>query len=475
MEYPGEVCMNPLFADARLYNGLPYHMGGQRVYVSPEDGLRCNNNDTETEGQECYDYQIRFCCKLEPPTCQDHDWSPYFNTDDPSGEGDFEFLFEIQRLYPKAICSSPVWMEARKVNDETMFIDQNVHLNHTKGFQCFNWQNHQSCYDYEVRFCCPGFYPIAECEEKYWTSFFNRDQPDGLGDFETAALIKFDFPEELCKHPTAIQARLPDGLHYLMSNQDIFLNVTEGLICRNDITGGCLDYEVRFCCPKAETPYCPNDAWTPFLDHDDPGLYGDYETLPQLQAIYPELICNKPFAVEARLVNGESYVLGEQDIVLSETGGLRCDNSEDQRCFDYEIRFCCPADNFDPTCPEGVWSGYVSSDDPRGFGDVEEYSEILKIDAEITCIVPYAVQYRTVDPIFRDVKQNVHVEDNRFLCINNDPEGQICVDYEISFCCITVTCVTTITIGPLPCGYTREMCVALGHCWDNKEESCYVF
>lgn len=99
---------------------------------------------------------IEYNFVTELPTCNEHDWSPYFNTDDPGSEGDIEFLLNIQHLYPFALCANPTVLQARVVNDLSSDIIQNVHSNVTEGFKCLHSENDEPCEDYEVRFCCPG-------------------------------------------------------------------------------------------------------------------------------------------------------------------------------------------------------------------------------------------------------------------------------------------------------------------------------
>ena len=79
-------------------------------------------------------------------------------------------------------------------------------------------------------------------------------------------------------------------------------------------------------------------TWSTWGDRDDPGGVGDWETLNYRK----DVVCEKPTAVEARIVSSEEMVTS-QNVKLT-LQGLICKN-EDQSlnewCLDYEVRFCC--------------------------------------------------------------------------------------------------------------------------------------
>lgn len=82
-------------------------------------------------------------------------------------------------------------------------------------------------------------------------------------------------------------------------------------------------------------------SWTQWLDRDDPGGSGDWES----RAAHPA-VCANPWNFQARR-RGTSIPAtqtGEIFSTLSANGGLVCRNADqpDGVCFDYEVRFFCP-------------------------------------------------------------------------------------------------------------------------------------
>jgi len=86
-------------------------------------------------------------------------------------------------------------------------------------------------------------------------------------------------------------------------------------------------------------------AWTQFFDRDNPGGYGDYETLSLLLNENPGKLCKNPTAIDARLVsNNDPYQSANQVVTISTSYGFQCVNSQNSgQCEDYEVRFCCPS------------------------------------------------------------------------------------------------------------------------------------
>uniref|UniRef100_A0AAV2J1V3 WxxW domain-containing protein n=1 Tax=Knipowitschia caucasica TaxID=637954 RepID=A0AAV2J1V3_KNICA len=91
--------------------------------------------------------------------------------------------------------------------------------------------------------------PACEC----WTSWLDRDDPDGSEDCELLSLFLEDNPSQVCKNPLDIEARTkPGGISAAGAGEVIHtLSPSVGLICKNDQQKDtcCLDYEVRFRCP----------------------------------------------------------------------------------------------------------------------------------------------------------------------------------------------------------------------------------
>lgn len=78
-----------------------------------------------------------------------------------------------------------------------------------------------------------------------------------------------------------------NGLSIGQTGQTVIVSTTQGCICRSDQQkdGKCdYDYHVKYLCCVDE-PKCPEGQtgeWTTWLDRDNTGGYGDYETLPDL-------------------------------------------------------------------------------------------------------------------------------------------------------------------------------------------------
>ena len=91
-----------------------------------------------------------------PSTCPLGSWTPWYNSDDPSGEGDDETLTTLRSLYPDVICESPIHFEARIASTGTPLNSSadNVFASRLMGLECVNFVG-VDCDDYEVRFCCP--------------------------------------------------------------------------------------------------------------------------------------------------------------------------------------------------------------------------------------------------------------------------------------------------------------------------------
>ena len=79
-------------------------------------------------------------------------------------------------------------------------------------------------------------------------------------------------------------------------------------------------------------------TWSTWGDRDNPSGVGDWETLN-----YRKDVCEKPIAVEARIVSSQIMVTS-QNVQFSLTG-LVCTNENQpagEYCLDYEVRYCCP-------------------------------------------------------------------------------------------------------------------------------------
>ena len=93
------------------------------------------------------------------------------------------------------------------------------------------------------------------CRNGRWTRFFDRDNPSGSGDYETLRGINRENPRSACSNPTAVECRLKNSRSgNQKSKQVVTVDTTRGCVCENRRQQNgerCLNYEVRFCCPRS--------------------------------------------------------------------------------------------------------------------------------------------------------------------------------------------------------------------------------
>jgi|GEM_PF-6491544 len=91
-------------------------------------------------------------------------------------------------------------------------------------------------------------------------------------------------------------------------------------------------------------PAADTCRWTPWLNRDNPGGSGDYETLKDF--IAQGKACAEPEKVECRSRDGRSLRETGEQVTCTKEAGAYCINRQQsggRRCSDYEVRFCCPA------------------------------------------------------------------------------------------------------------------------------------
>uniref|UniRef100_A0A670IMW0 WxxW domain-containing protein n=1 Tax=Podarcis muralis TaxID=64176 RepID=A0A670IMW0_PODMU len=176
------------------------------------------------------------------------------------------------------------------------------------------------------------------------TRWFDRDDPSGVGDFETLADLRREYPMDICPKPTGIEAQTVDGTPASSTGQ-IFhpFNTKEGFACVNkEQKYFCLDYKVRFTCPSN---FC-SGCMTQWFDRDDPSGRGDYELLSNLWSEYPGKICAEPLAINVQTLDGiPALKTGQKFSVYDPTQGFACINDEQKpgrSCHDYRVQFTCP-------------------------------------------------------------------------------------------------------------------------------------
>ncbi|XP_054603969.1 cartilage intermediate layer protein 2-like [Nothobranchius furzeri] len=101
-----------------------------------------------------------------------------------------------------------------------------------------------------------GMAPSADpiIERLCWTSWYDRDNPGGTGDWEDLRNLRLAYPGQICPRPLDIQAVTVIGnIPAESTGQNFYAyNTILGFICLNaDQPSGqqCSDYKVRFGCP----------------------------------------------------------------------------------------------------------------------------------------------------------------------------------------------------------------------------------
>ncbi|TXI91142.1 MAG: hypothetical protein E6Q33_11055 [Neisseriales bacterium] len=84
--------------------------------------------------------------------------------------------------------------------------------------------------------------------EAVWTSWLDRDNPSGNGDYET--LNDFLSAGQACKEPLDLVCETLDGVPADQTGQNVIVDPAQGCICvnANQNDQACLDYRVKFLC-----------------------------------------------------------------------------------------------------------------------------------------------------------------------------------------------------------------------------------
>ncbi|XP_076132302.1 uncharacterized protein LOC143114527 [Alosa pseudoharengus] len=306
------------------------------------EGVVCLNEE-QTKGP-CEDYKVMFTCSGSFCSgCR----TRWFDSDDPTGNGDFEILSMLRSTYPREICPQPITIEAQTLSGQSASETGDVLLVYdaTYGFACVNVdQGSGTCKDYRVRFTCPS--DFCSVSEECRTRWLSSDDASDEGDVESLPKLLQTFPGQVCRNPISLEAQTLYGISAKHTG-DIFLSydVTFGFVCINSEQrkGTCDDYQVMLTCPSDFCQGCR----TRWFDLDDPTGRGDYETFRQLQVAFPEAVCSQPVAIEAMTTSGvPALQTGDTFQVYDATHGFACVNAEQggRRCQDYKVRFTCPLD-----------------------------------------------------------------------------------------------------------------------------------
>ncbi|KAG1961499.1 transmembrane protein [Pimephales promelas] len=446
--YPHQACAQPIAIEVTTISGTPVLPTGNSFQVyDPTEGFACVNAQ-QTGG--CQDYRVRFTCLKSfcLPKCV----TRWFDSDNPNTNGgDSELLTTLLSLYPGYICPNPLGIEAQTISGLPASQTGNVFqvYNPTTGFSCVNAnQGGGVCADYKVRFTCP-----EEWCSKCRTPWFDRDNPGGVGDYETLSLTLVTYPHQACAQPIAIEVTTISGTPVLPTGNSFQVyDPTEGFACVNaQQTGGCQDYRVRFTCPKS---FCLPKCVTRWFDSDNPNTNGgDSELLTTLLSLYPGYICPNPLGIEAQTISGlPASQTGNVFQVYNPTTGFSCVNANQGGgvCADYKVRFICPEE----WCSK-CRTPWFDRDNPGGVGDFETLSLTLTTYPLQACAQPIAIEVTTVSgtPVLPGSNFQVYDPLQGFECVNVPLSGWNCQDYkaitvfgEPLNCCLTWRNLETIMI-----------------------------
>ncbi|KAK6189108.1 hypothetical protein SNE40_005147 [Patella caerulea] len=459
--YPDDVCENPIGIDVRLLNGEHHTSAYEVTSISLTHGFACfNKHQRRNWGvSKCSDYKVRYCCPKKV-VCEDvgREFTPFFDVSSGEGIDQMETVNNIRAIsgLDFVVCDEPTAVDVRLVDGTALMTGGNVLEVTNLGLVCIESQQPagKSCKDYKVRFCCPKRPPVpSTCGDgREWTEFFSIDQPftspSDPGDLELIADIRNQRRGELCRPEqiTAIEVQLMNGVPAAESGDPTFTGLDFGFVCLNANQENrlCHDYKARFCCPeKIRIPTCSGESeWSKFLDRDDPTGRDDNELLPFQRLRKPEL-CEVSLAIDFRLAGGVRLDYYDDTFAqLSQQFGLLCQNRDqnDNRCDDYEVRFCCPKHLPEQEC-EGdgnQWTVWYNSDDPSESGDIECLQNLRADNPGEICENPSAINAEIASIEFPYYLTNEKVKISRnsgLTCLRSDQTDNSCVDYRVRFCC----------------------------------------
>uniref|UniRef100_A0A673HU12 Si:dkey-205h13.2 n=1 Tax=Sinocyclocheilus rhinocerous TaxID=307959 RepID=A0A673HU12_9TELE len=257
------------------------------------------------------------------------------------------------------------------------------------------------------RFYPVGF-PLLECR----TPWLDRDDPSGVGDYETLSLLLIKYPLQVCPKPIAIEVTTISG--------------TPALPPGNIFVG----YGIQSCVTR-------------WFNSDNPKTNGrDSELLSDLLSMYPGQICTNPIGIEAQTVSGQAaYTTGDIFQVYNPVSGFACVNAGQTGggvCDDYEVRFSCP-ETFCSTCR----TSWFDRDDPDNPGDREIWKDIQTSSYVCTSRVTYlpiAIEVVTTvsgsPALLTGNLFQVFDPHEGFECVNNQQQGGgVCQDYKVRYTC----------------------------------------
>nr|XP_006823820.1 PREDICTED: mucin-5AC-like [Saccoglossus kowalevskii] len=255
-----DVCMDPVSIDCRVVGSASSYdqtSGQGRITCEPDVGLLCFNEHQQSK--QCPDYEVRFFCPCELST----------TTATPE-------LTEEVRQTTKAdsttiSLSTPAESWTKTSLKQTTKADVTTILQSTEGEQetipaeleSTTLGKQSTKADVTTIRQSTSTAIIHEgttldqassnlCPDGKWTNWFNTNNPDSMGDYESHGMIRATY--DVCINPVSIECRAvgSESPYDQTSGQGrITCEPNVGLLCFNEHQQSkqCPDYEVRFFCP----------------------------------------------------------------------------------------------------------------------------------------------------------------------------------------------------------------------------------
>ncbi|KAJ8033230.1 Titin [Holothuria leucospilota] len=225
-------------------------------HISQTTKYACEGYDPATRRTSSQSFDLTF-------TSVETTWTPWMSSDSPDDDtNDIESLANIKMAYPQ-VCSEPLDVECRTLYNRDDFSSTGQTFLHscttTDGLHCVgSSQTGGRCFDYEVRFLCPGV-------NYRWTEWCDADDGGTSDDDETFTNHKSQGYASLCEFPLFAECRtVADVQWYDIANIQLqypYICTKEGLYCnKDDNSGSCPDFKVRYACPYYPGTY-PDYKW----------------------------------------------------------------------------------------------------------------------------------------------------------------------------------------------------------------------
>ncbi|XP_053256546.1 mucin-2-like isoform X2 [Podarcis raffonei] len=249
----------------------------------------------------------------------------WFDEDDPSGTGDYEFFFDILDKYPNDICSEPTAIEVQTLDGTPASETGQIFTTNDArtGFSCIHASQGKGerCHDYQVRFSCP----LSFCSGGEIPSTPGPEPVTPPAPTPTLKQVESS-PEIPVKGGEILSTPGPEPVTSPAPTPTL-----------EEIKGS----------PKIPVKESPSTCKTRWFNEDNPSGDGDQELLFNLIQMHPQEICRMPLAIEVQTVDGIPALKAGQPIAVHDViTGFSCINAEQvkgQLCYDYRVRFTCSA------------------------------------------------------------------------------------------------------------------------------------